>query len=215
MKNFTINVPFANKLDTKTSRGFTLVEALVAIAIISLSVAGPLVTANRAIIAAQNARQQLTASYLAQEGIEYVRAMRDNEYLIYFRLGGANISSLAWNEFISGSSPASITQCRSATCLFDPSKIMGTGNTLSLNPCSGVACTPLRLETIANGQFAYTQQGGGTVTPFTRTIQVVDVIDTVTGFVNPNEVRVVSTVSWRFHTTPYSVTIVDHLTSWQ
>ena len=63
------------------SRGFTLIETMVAVTILTLAVAGPLMTASRAIVAAQSARDQLTASYLAQEGIEYVRAMRDNEYL--------------------------------------------------------------------------------------------------------------------------------------
>lgn len=214
MKRFTINFSFANKSGTEAVRGFTLVEALVAIAIISLSVAGPLVTANRAVTAAQNARQQLTASYLAQEGIEYVRAMRDNEYLIALNSGSENASSNAWNNFFNGLDAASITQCRVTTCLFDPAQNMGTGSGLSLNPCVGPSCTPLQLATIANGQFAYTQQGG-TATSFTRKIQVNDVIDTVTGVINPNEVRVVSTVSWMFHATPYSVTITDHLTSWQ
>jgi len=61
--------------------GFTLLEALIAVTIITLAVAGPLFSASRAIIAVEISRDKLTASYLAQEGIEYVRAMRDSEYL--------------------------------------------------------------------------------------------------------------------------------------
>ena len=48
--------------------GFTLIEALVAVAILALAVAGPLYAANRALVAAGIARDRLTASYLAQEG---------------------------------------------------------------------------------------------------------------------------------------------------
>ncbi|MDE1919730.1 MAG: prepilin-type N-terminal cleavage/methylation domain-containing protein, partial [Patescibacteria group bacterium] len=51
-----------------STKGFTLIEAMVAVTIVTLAVAGPLFTAGRAIIAAQISREQLTASYLAQEG---------------------------------------------------------------------------------------------------------------------------------------------------
>jgi len=189
----------------KPIRGFTLIESLVAITILSLSVAGPLVTASRALVAAETARDQLTASYLAQEGIEYVRAMRDNEYLAAYQAGGENVSSAAWASFTTGTSAGSITQCKSSSCTLDPTRIMGSGSGFSLQPCSGAACTPLYL---VNGM--YTGQSnivGAAQTPFTRTIRVTDVSAT--------EERVVSTVSWSFHEMPYMVTITDHLTPWQ
>ena len=95
---------------TRPFAGFTLIEAMVAITIVTLAVTGPLFTASRAIVAAQMARQKLTASYLAQEGIEYARAMRDNEYLAAYQAGGTNISTAAWTDFLTGSSAGSITQ---------------------------------------------------------------------------------------------------------
>src|ERR1017187_8643710 len=90
------------------TKGFTLIETLVAIAIITLAVAGPLYTASRAIIAAETSSDQLTASYLAQEGIEYVRLMRDNEYLAVYNTVNA---SLAWSNFIKGTTVPAIGQC--------------------------------------------------------------------------------------------------------
>ncbi|MDP2651891.1 MAG: hypothetical protein Q8O94_02025, partial [bacterium] len=162
-------------------------------------------TANSAIVAAETASDQLTASYLAQEGIEYVRLMRDNEYLAAYSVGGADVSTTAWTNFISGSNAAAITQCRATTCTLDPSRDMGSGSGLSLQPCSGAACTPLYL---ANG--IYTQRSdiaGATKTPYTRTIR--------TTSITANEESIVSTVSWNFHSTSYSVTITDHLTLWQ
>lgn len=186
-------------------KGFTLIEAMIAVTILTLAVAGPLFTANRAIVAAVTARDQLTASYLAQEGIEYVRAMRDNAFLAAYQIGGANVSVAAWAGFLTGGSSASITQCRATTCTLDPARAMGTGSGFSLQPCSGGSCTPLYL---ANG--IYTQQSGitGAVrTPFTRTIQAIDV--------SASDERIISTVSWSFHNIPYLVTVTDHLTPWQ
>ncbi|MCX6787705.1 MAG: prepilin-type N-terminal cleavage/methylation domain-containing protein [Candidatus Kaiserbacteria bacterium] len=185
--------------------GFTLIEAMVAITIVTLAVTGPLFTASRAIVAAQLARQKLTASYLAQEGIEYARAMRDNEYLLAYQAGGTGVSTAAWTDFLTGSSAGSITQCRAATCTLDPARSMGSGSGFALQPCSGASCAPLYL---ANG--IYTEQSGiaGSVpTPYTRTIQAVDV--------SANDVRIVSTVSWSFHNNSYSVTVNDHLMPWQ
>lgn len=200
---------FANERREQTRLcGFTLVETMIAVTILTFAVAGPLFTASRAIIAAQISRDQLIASYLAQEGIEHVRAMRDNEYLAAYRQGGANISSTAWNNFLNNESQdvSAITQCRSPKiCTLDPVQ----SSSIPLTTCPDNICTaPLYL--VNNGTTnMYTQQNtlGGTVTPFIRTVQAIDV--------SPNDERIVSTVSWSFHNLPYSVTVTDHLTPWQ
>jgi len=181
-------------------KGFTLIETLVAIAIVTIAISGCLFTANRAIVAAETARDQLTASYLAQEGIEYVRMMRDNEYLVAYSTSGD-----AWANFLSGSDAASIAQCRATTCMLDPTRNMGSGSGLSLQPCSGSSCTPLYL---ANGIYTNRSDISGAVqTPFTRTIRAADI--------SANEEKITSTVQWSFHGIPYSVTITNHLTPWQ
>ncbi|MEK7622039.1 MAG: prepilin-type N-terminal cleavage/methylation domain-containing protein [Patescibacteria group bacterium] len=60
------------------ARGFTLIEALVAISILLLGVLGPLSAATRGITDGLIAKSQLVALGLAQEGIELVRAKVDN-----------------------------------------------------------------------------------------------------------------------------------------
>ncbi len=196
--------------------GFTLIESLIAVTILSFAIAGPLSTASHALVAAQIARGQLTASYLAQEGVEYVRAMRDDAYLNAYSVGGSDVSTAAWADFLDGSNPWSITQCRTTTCMYDPARpIMGTGSGQSLEQCSlagypHAACAPLHL---VNG--IYTEQTSDTgATSFVRTVQVLDVLDTG-GNVVPNDKKVVSTVSWSFHGTSRSITVTDHLTPWQ
>lgn len=180
--------------------GFTLIEAMIAVSILALSVSGPLIGASRAIVLAQISRDQLTASYLAQEGIEYVRAMRDDAYLNAYKANGTDTSSAGWTDFTTGASAWSITQCITGPCTLDPARAMGYGSSYALNAYGGNA--PLYLS---NG--IYTQQAIGTKTPFTRAIQAMRL--------SANEELVTSTVLWTFHGAQYSVVIVDHLTPWQ
>lgn len=60
------------------SRGFTLLETVVAIAVLMLGVLGPMYLAKQNIIAARDASDRLIASFLAQEGIEMVRSIVAN-----------------------------------------------------------------------------------------------------------------------------------------
>ncbi len=180
---------------------------MIAVTILMLAVAGPIYAASRAIVAAQIARDQLTASYLAQEGIEYVRAMRDDEYLAAYAAGGTAVSKTAWTSFLADplSDTATISGCETTTCTLDPFLPMGTGNGSALSPCSSSACAPLYL---ANG--VYTEQSGisGAVkTPFTRTVRAFAVAS--------YGERIVSTVYWSFHGSPYWIVVTDYLTPWQ
>ena len=59
------------------SAGFTLVETLVAIAILMIAVAGPLTVAEKGLSASIYARDQLMASYLAQDAMESIKNIVD------------------------------------------------------------------------------------------------------------------------------------------
>lgn len=58
--------------------GFTIVETLVAIAILMIAIAGPLVVANKSLTAALYAKDYAIGSFLAQEGVELIRNFKDN-----------------------------------------------------------------------------------------------------------------------------------------
>src|SRR5579864_4923963 len=64
-----------------TVKGFTLMETLVAVLLLSIAIAGPLTIASKGIQATTLAKDQDSAFYLAQDAIEYVRWARDTNTL--------------------------------------------------------------------------------------------------------------------------------------
>jgi Tfp pilus assembly protein PilV len=61
--------------------GYTLLETLIAIFILTLVIVGPMSVASRTLFSATIARQQVIAFYLAQEAIESIRNIRDQNSL--------------------------------------------------------------------------------------------------------------------------------------
>lgn len=77
-------------------KGYSLVEVLVAVAILMLSIVGPLTIAMKSLQSAQYALQQNTAFFLAQEGITAVNTLRNNGFLAVYI--GATTDSWAWSR---------------------------------------------------------------------------------------------------------------------
>ncbi len=130
------------------SRGFTLIETFVAITILVTAIAGPLTLASKGLQSATLARDQLIASFLAQEGIEFVREHRDNNALAASRPAD-------WLEGLSACVDPS-------TCTVDPAPD-------TVAACNG-ACPALRLDT-SSGFYNYNGSNGAT--QFTRTIKII------------------------------------------
>lgn len=66
------------KLDLSRNSGFTIIETLVAITVLMIAVAGPLVVASKGLNTALYARDQVIASGLAQESMEYIKNLKNN-----------------------------------------------------------------------------------------------------------------------------------------
>jgi prepilin-type N-terminal cleavage/methylation domain-containing protein len=62
--------------------GFTLIETLVAVSILTIAVMAPMTLATKSLSSAYYARDQVTAYHLAQEGLETVRSVRDANILV-------------------------------------------------------------------------------------------------------------------------------------
>jgi prepilin-type N-terminal cleavage/methylation domain-containing protein len=65
-------------LSSHRTQGFTLVETLVAVAILMIAISGPLTIASQALNSARSARNTMMATYLAQDGVESLRNIKDN-----------------------------------------------------------------------------------------------------------------------------------------
>ncbi len=70
---------FYNK--NQKRQGFTIIETLVAVAILMIAIAGPLTIAHKGLLAAVYAHNQVTASYLAQDAMEYIKNKKDTNML--------------------------------------------------------------------------------------------------------------------------------------
>lgn len=132
----------------KTFLGFTLLETLVAVAVLLMALLGPFSIAQQSLRSAYYARDQITAYYLAQEGIEYVRAQRDQNYL----------SGSPWLN--------NITSCVDTPCTVDMTNF-------DHSPCPLDGCPPLLVST-SGGLF---NQSSGDESKFTRSVRLITVPD--------------------------------------
>jgi prepilin-type N-terminal cleavage/methylation domain-containing protein len=164
--------------------GFTLVETLVAIAILSLSVMSASMAVQNSLSTSYYARDEVVAFNLIQEAVEYIRNMRDSN-------GLANISSVssggAGVNWLNGISFNASDPCYFGKyCTVDVSQ-----TTLATCPTSGVATScPYLNQNSQSGLFGYTSGGSWIATKFKRTI----LISPVAG--DANEVYLTVTVSW-------------------
>lgn len=64
--------------NSKFNKGFTLIETLVAVAILMIAITGPLMIAQKGLSAAIYAKDQVSASFLSQDMMEYLKNKRDS-----------------------------------------------------------------------------------------------------------------------------------------
>lgn len=80
-------------------KGFTLIETIIALAVITSAVVGPFSLATKGILNASFAKNKIIAANLSQEGIELTRKIRENNILAS-RSWDAGISSGSWQADI-------------------------------------------------------------------------------------------------------------------
>ncbi|MBU1557668.1 prepilin-type N-terminal cleavage/methylation domain-containing protein [Patescibacteria group bacterium] len=63
------------------NKGFTLIEAMVAISVLLIAITGPLSMATQGLRSSRFAKNQIVSFYLAQDAVEYMRGVRDANIL--------------------------------------------------------------------------------------------------------------------------------------
>ena len=98
-----------NKTKTINKKGgFSILEVMSAIFILSVGMGGALSLMNQTLSAASVVKQRVTASYLAQEGIEIVRNIRDTNWL----QSRGDPSKSPWDDGLDDGSCSSPTPCQ-------------------------------------------------------------------------------------------------------
>lgn len=169
-------------LKANKNKGFTIIEALVAIAVLMMALGGPLVLAVSSIGDARASKNKVTAFYLAEEALEYVRNVRDSNFL----QRTTETSSPKPTDWLAG-----LSNCFSGNCYFD----------VFISPPSIASCVgtcPLMKINNTNNHYGYT----GADSIFTRYITIVN---------SGNEIKVTVTVVWTEHGTTKWVVLTQNM----
>ena len=181
---------------SKPHKGFTLIETLFAILIFSTALVSLMTIAGKGISATNTAREQVVAHYLAQEGLEVARNVRDTNFL----------ATTAWD--------AGFSSCTTTV----PCKVVyGSGlqtPTLAAlgTPCNGVQAGSGCIVGTSNNSFV--DFNGSNPSAYTRIVTAVPVTPTPPQ-TDPDEYMVSSTVRWTSKTIGRMVTLKTLVKKWQ
>lgn len=178
----------------KINRGFSLVEAIVAIAIMSLAIVAPITAAQRSLVSARYSRDEMTAYFLAEEALDYIHYIRDTN--------AVPDSNGKFSDWLSGLGNCDATKDATQSCGIDPTA--GGGNNI-------IKCQPsdkcdLRFN---SGTGIYGYQNSSVQTAFNRSVQILPAS-------NSNERKVTATVKWKnAYSLSKTVVLTDYITNWK
>lgn len=172
----------SEKLKIKNKkRGFTVLESIVAITILSLSISGVFTSIQQSLSQATMSKDEVKAYYLAQEAMEMIRNIRDTNRLTRIDTGSGD-----WLDGISsvGTDP----------CYFGKvCKVDATGPSLIYLSYCGTdwGDCPFLNQDSATYIYSY---GSGDATKFKREVKIERVRDDALG--NPVEIAVIVRITW-------------------
>lgn len=166
------------------NKGFTLLEVLVAVFLLTIGIGGVFVLVSQTAVSAQLTEARLEAVHLAQEGVELVRNVRDANFLKIYKGEGSD-----WLEGLDG--------CE-AGCEADFDD-------------NALAVFTSRFLKIGSGFYNYE---AGTEAAFKRKITVSDFAELDDPPDGIDRIRVTVEVSWQERGQTHKITVQEFLYKW-
>lgn len=167
--------------------GFTIIESLVAITILVVVITGSMAAVQTGISSYTFSKDQITASYLAQEGFEQLRNIRDENAQ----------NGLDWL--------AGISQISTDPCYFGQACTVSPIETTVTIRCSVPgACAYLRQDP-TNGFYGYAPSW--VLTPFRREI--------ILSSINSDEISILVTIYWSKGASTREFRVRENILNWQ
>ncbi len=182
----------------KLEKGFTLIETFIAITVLLIAIAGPFTLVMKALSAAKATKGQIISTYLAQEAIEYVRNIRDENILTgnnwLTDLNGRRVKADGTTEI-----------CLDCNCVAEKC-ILNAPIRRDVTTCEG-DCPPIRFNAETK-LYGYSNESGWADSVFTRTVEIEEIEDNV-------EVIVTVTMEWQDGSNNREFVVKEHLLNWQ
>jgi prepilin-type N-terminal cleavage/methylation domain-containing protein len=187
--------------------GFTLVEVLISLLIFTVAITGVITVSSQGSLNVNSAKNRVIATFLADEGIELARAMRDTTVVRTVASGGTENDG--WDAFVLSHGTGS--PCAIA-CDIDPTNTASSDpfpdNIANIQPCSGFCV----LNYTSDGY--YSSVAPGTPSIFSRSIVLKDAETGLDIIPTTQEVRVESTVEWKDGLITQSITQSETMFNW-
>jgi len=191
MKNKKIQKNKIFKIPNKTS-GFTLVESLFAVLILTFTITGLMVIVSNSLFSARYAKDEITVNYLMQEVVDSIRNDRDNT--VFFNKYN---STTPWSTFVGHYSNCSASLGGCYFNVFD--------NISTIQKCPSGVCPFLYYNETPTTSF-YNYDNTKTKTNFIRKIVVTT---------NGDEMIVTVTVNWKNGSVSVTRTLSASFLNWQ
>lgn len=197
--------------ETTLYGGFTLLETVIALTVILAAVVGPVSLITRGLFSFSFSKNKVIASHLAQEGLEIIRLVRENN-IACDSLNGPAVWQ--WNRDPDG---GPMHRLRVGVDVQSHTTI-SCGDAVITTPRLSISCSsPLLFETnpIVDNADTYGYKSG-TPTIFSRCIEITSPPDNPDGDIPANDqMDVVSTVTWDEHGNSKSMRLQERLYNWR
>lgn len=186
-------------------KGFTLIETLLAVMLLTSAIAGPLTIAAQGLTSSLVAKDQITAFYLAQDAMEHVRFVRDSSCLA------------AGPQIVAGGCPSNVWLANLGPCISTDGSAECTVDSVQNTVCAYGQCGTVLNYNKDNNFFTYAAANGISVVPTPQQyIRKVRIVHDASG-ATPDEAVVTVTVSWSnvAGVTHPPITVRENIFRWQ